>query len=202
MLGPVTLSSAALLAGLMLLLRELGVDGITGPRVLAAAILVVGVGLVVGTWLGRARWLSFVGAGLLLLLVPTAVLDGQLRHGMGERTWTPGAAQEGMDYQLGVGEASLDLRSLEPGSVTDLTAHVGIGRLVVLVPEDLRVRLRPDVGVGTLLRTGLGDASSQEADPFEPTTYDDVVLGPATGRELVLDAEVGLGELEVRRVAS
>ena len=200
-LGPVTLSSATLLAGLLLLLRELGVDGITGPRVLAAAVLVVGAGLVVGTWVGRARWLALVGAGLLLLLVPTVALDGQLAKGVGERTWVPGAAQQGTVYELGVGEASLDLRSAPPGSLTSLSASVGIGRLVVLVPEDLRVRLRPEVGVGALLSTGLSGRSTQEADPFEDRTFADVVLGPTTGPELVLDAEVGLGELEVRRVA-
>ncbi len=200
-LGPVTLSVAALVAGVLLLLGELGVDGITAPRVLAAATLVVGAGLVVGTWLGRARWLALIGAGLLLVLVPTAALQG-LEGGVGERSWVPQSAQQAGTYRLGVGEAVLDLRTLEPGSVTALRARVGAGLLIVLVPDDLRLRVRPDIGVGSLVTTGPEGRTSQDTEPFDDVRYPDVVLGPAGGSELVLDAEVGLGELEVRRVAS
>ena len=201
-LGPVTLSVATLLAGGLLLLRELGVDGITGPRVLAAALLVVGVGLVVGTWIGRARWLLAVGAALALLLLPAAALDGRLAGGAGERTWLPVGADDGTAYELGAGEAVLDLRGIEPGSVSGLTARVGLGRLLVLVPDDLRVRVVPEVGLGELVREDGNGRTTSEVDPFDDRGFRDLLLGPADGRELVLGAEVGLGELEVRRVAS
>jgi len=201
-LGPVTLSVATLVAGLLLLLRELGVDGITGPRVLAAALLVVGAGLVVGTWFGRARWLLAVGVVLALLLVPAAALDGRLAGGAGERTWVPVAADDGGAFELGAGEAVLDLRRVEPGSVGALTARVGVGRLLVLVPDDLRVRVVPQIGLGELIRDDGDGRTVLEAEPFDDRGVDELRLGPAGGRELVLGAEVGLGELEVRRVAS
>ena len=201
-LGPVTLSVATLVAGVLLPLRELGVDGITGPRVLAAALLVVGAGLVVGTWIGRARWLFAVGVVLALLLVPAAALDGGLAGGAGERTWVPVAADDGAGYELGAGEATLDLRRVEPGSVGALTARVGLGRLLVLVPDDLRVRVVPEIGLGELVRDDGDGRTVSGAEPFDDRGVDEVLLGPADGRELVLGAEVGLGELEVRRVAS
>ena len=201
-LGPVTLSVATLVAGVLLLLREIGVDGITGPRVLAAALLVVGAGLVVATWIGRARWLFAVGVLLALLLVPAAALDGGLAGGAGERTWVPVAADDGASYELGAGEATLDLRRVEPGSVIALTARVGLGRLLVLVPDDLRVRVVPEIGLGELIRDDGDGRTVSDVEPFDDRGVDEVLLGPADGRELVLGAEVGLGELEVRRVAS
>jgi len=201
-LGPVTLSVATLVAGVLLLLRELGVDGITGPRVLAAALLVIGAGLVVGTWIGRARWLFAIGLLLALLLVPAAALDGNLAGGAGERTWVPVAADDGASYELGAGEATLDLRRVEPGSVGVLTARVGLGRLLVLVPDDLRVRVVPEIGLGELVRDDGNGRTVSSAEPFDDRGMAEVLLGPADGRELVLGAEVGLGELEVRRVAS
>lgn len=189
-LGPVTLSVAALVAGVLLLLREAGVDGMTGPRVLAAALLVVGAGLVVGTWLGRARWLLAVAVLLALALVPATVAESGLDGGAGERTWVATAGGE-TTFRLGAGEAVLDLRRLEPGQVDELDARVGLGSLVVLVPDGLRVRAQTDVGIGEVRE----DGRDRPDDAL-------VVVGPSTGPVLVLDLEVGVGEIEVRREAA
>jgi len=197
-LGAVTVSAAALLAGLLLLLRELGVDGITGPRVVAAAMLVVGAGLLVGTWLGRARWLIAVALALGLVLLPYAALDGRLAGGAGERTWVPTSATAPPTYRLGAGEAVLDLREVEPPFNSPIRAGVGLGQLVVLVPDDLRVQVTTDVGLGEVIeRTAdldgrlLGQRQRAEDGVF--------VVGPRTGPVLELDLEVGMGQIEVRR---
>lgn len=194
-LGPVTLSAAALMAGVLLLLRELGATAVTGPRVLAATILVVGLGLLVGTWYGRARWLLAVGLLLALLLVPvTAFQDADFAGGAGERTWVPTASNGTTVYKLGAGEATLDLRQLEPGSVEAIRAEVGFGSLVVLVPEDLRVRVVTEVGLGEVLQVAEArtERFGDDREVFE--------LGPSTGPQLELDLQVGLGEIEVRDV--
>ena len=197
LLGPLTLSAAALLAGVLLLVRETGVEQLTGPRVLAAAMLVVGAGLVVGTFIGRARWLAVVGLALGLVLAPYALLDGRLDGGVGERRWVPTAAEGTTSYRLGAGDADLDLRRLAPGDVDALRAEVGLGRLVVLVPDDLRVRVRSDVEVGEVVET-------RETAPFtssSTTTAPGVLdLGSGTGPVLDVELEVGVGEIEVRRV--
>jgi len=197
-LGPVTLSAAALVTGLLLLLRELGTTGITGPRVLAAAMLVIGVGLLIGTWYGRARWLLALGLVLGLVLVPvTALQDVRFAGGAGERTWVPTASNGITEYQLGAGEATLDLRQLEPGAVDGLRAQVGFGSLVVLVPDDLRVRISTDVGLGEVIEDV--DDRRLRTERFGGDR-EVLELGPSTGPELELDLQVGLGEIEVRRV--
>lgn len=197
-LGPVTLSAAALVTGLLLLLRELGTTGITGPRVLAAAMLVIGVGLLIGTWYGRARWLLAIGLVLALVLVPvTAFQDVDFAGGAGERTWVPTASNGRTDYDLGAGEATLDLRQLEQGSADTISARVGFGSLVVLIPEDLRVRISTEVGLGEVIEDV--DNRSVRTERFG----DDravLELGPSTGPQLELDLQVGLGEIEVRHV--
>ena len=74
-----------------------------------------------------------------------------------------------------------------------------VGQLVVLVPEDLRVRINASVGLGELRVTELGSVSESTAG----SDVDDVVeLGPPGDRTVELDVRVGLGNLEVRRVAS
>jgi len=191
-LGPLTISAAALVTGLLLLLRELGLGGITAPRVVAAALLVVGGGLLVGCWYGRARWLAAVAVVLGLLLIPVALVD-DLDGGAGERTWVPTASTSEPFYRLGAGEATLDLRDLEPGAVSSLRAEIGFGSLIVLVPDNLRVRARARTGVGEVVDDP-GTTSSFDRDTEVRE------LGPETGPLLDLDLHVGLGEIEVRRV--
>jgi phage shock protein PspC (stress-responsive transcriptional regulator) len=198
-LGAVTVSAAALLTGLLLLLRELGVDGITGPRVVAAAMLVVGAGLLVGAWLGRARWLIAVGLALGLVLLPYAALDGRLTGGAGERTWVPtAAATDQPAYRLGAGEAVLDLRELEPPFDAPITAGVGLGQLVVLVPDDLRVRVTTEVGVGEVVERS-ADLDGRLRGQRQRAEDSVFVVGPRSGPALELDLEVGMGQIEVRR---
>jgi len=197
-LGAITVSAAALVAGGLLLLRALDVDGITAPRVLAAALLVVGAGLLVGVFRGRARWLIAVGLVLALALAPVAALDGRLAGGVGERTWVPTVSEGVTVYRLGAGEAVLDLRRLEPGAVPGLRAEVGLGSLLVLVPSDLRVEVVTDLGLGELREsTGTADRAVRSS-----TNPDDALLrvGPDTGRVLELELQVDIGEIEVRRV--
>ncbi len=200
-LGPLTLSAAALITGLLLLLRELGADGLTGPRVLAGAMLVVGAGLVVGTWYGRARWLIAVGLLLAVALAgaqAASTAADNLSGGAGERLWVPTAASGVTSYELGAGEATLDLRELEPGSVDSIAVEVGFGSLVVLVPDDLPVRVSPDVGLGEVI-SATEDAGSGTSERRQIADDEVLQLGPDSGPVLDLRLRVGLGEIEVRR---
>lgn len=196
----ITLSGAALVTGLLLALRAGGVDGLTAPRVIAAALLVVGTGLLVGAWYGRARWLLAVGLVLALALAAAeAAQRVGLEDGLGERTWR---AVDGQDYALGIGEGVLDLRGLRGVSGAEVSARIGAGHLVVLVPEDLSVRVTSDVDAGQVVRVEL-DGSRTEWTPQEGTdVQQDFVVGTSDDVSAVIDLEVGVGEIEVRRVAA
>ncbi len=203
-LGRLTLSAAALVVGLLLALRIAGVEQVTTSRVLAAALLVVGAGLVVGTWVGRARWLLLVGVPLAVALTVSSLVQAtDLGDGVGQRTWrATGAAS----YGLGVGEGLLDLRQLSPGDADRIRASVGAGQLRVLVPDDLAVRVVADVELGVIAERGLGGRRVEraESDDTDDDLHEVFRLGPsAAGADVLeLDLEVGLGEIEVRRVAA
>ena len=196
-LGSLTLSLAALVTGVLVLMRLYGVDSLTPSRIVAAAIVVVAGGLVVGAWYGRARWLALIGVLLCVVLAGTAVtdeVDGALRGGIGERTWVvqPTAARQG--YRLGAGEATLDLTGLEvSGRHLVVEAHVGAGHLVLLLPDDVPVRVHAEVHLGEIRD---GDRTYGDVDHVERT--DD--YGPPGDPRVEIEATVGAGQLEVRRV--
>ncbi|MCW2605833.1 MAG: phage shock protein PspC, partial [Frankiales bacterium] len=182
-----------LTVGLLLVAGASGLDGVTPPRVLAAALLVVGGGLLVGTWFGRARWLLLPGLLLAVAVVVTSAAEGPYGWTVGERTWVP-AADGRADYRLGAGEATLDLRGLEPGEREQVRARLGAGHLVVLVPTDLPVRLRTDVEAGNVV--------ARSADGTQRDVDEDALADAGEGRPTLLRLSVRAGQVEVRRVAA
>lgn len=189
-LGGITVSVAAVVAGLLLGVRALGVDSVTPPRIAAGALAVVGAGLLVGTWYGRARWLIGVGVLLVGVLAATTVAQ-ELDAGVGERTWV---ATGSADYELGAGEATLDLRDLRPGQEADISARLGAGHLIVLVPQDVPVRVVSSLRIGEL-------SSDDRVLDDGPDIEREFVVGRGDP-EVQLDLQVRFGEIEVRRVPS
>ncbi len=189
-LGGLTLSAAVLVAGTLLLLREAGVDELTGSRVLAVALLVVGSGLLVGTCYGRARWLLPIGVLLAVAMAGAAGAERvDIADGVGERSWR---AVDGGDYRLGAGEATLDLRGLRGQDDATVSARVGIGQLVVLVPRGMDVAIDADVELGEIDTP----RSTTEGDDL----HEELVLGSADDVTVTVDADVLVGQIEVRYV--
>ncbi len=185
----VTLSLAAVVVGVLLLVGA-GVSSVPADVVLAGALAVVGLGLVAGSSRGRATGLVVVAVLLGLALAVTLAVRPVVEHGIGERTWRPGDSAE---FRLGVGEATLDLRSLAVAGdgPVDLSARVDVGHLLVLVPDDLRVRLDARAALGDVLVLG------ESADGQNVTRQ--TALGPPGAPQVRLDLRVGTGQVEVRR---
>jgi phage shock protein PspC (stress-responsive transcriptional regulator) len=199
-LGVVALCAAVVVGGMLGLAAALGAD-IPAVVVLAGMLAVVAGGLIVGAWRGRARWLVAIAVPLLLVTGAAAAVQHGFTGGIGQRTWIPTASATTTNYELGTGEATLDLRRLSGagGSIT-LQARVGAGRLQVLVPADVRLVLDGSVGLGELSAPGL-PSNSDDITPEARTTVEP--LGsPTTVTTVNLNAEVGVGDLEVRRAAS
>jgi hypothetical protein len=79
-------------------------------------------------------------------------------------------------------------------------ASVGAGELVVLVPEDLRVAIESNVGLGEYLRKDT-DNTDLEVDGGAGLSRA-VLLGPPGTPAARVEVNVGVGSLEVRRVAA
>lgn len=193
-LGRVTISLVLILGGLAGLADAADVVDVSVAGFLAVSLVVVGLGLVVGAWWGRARWLIVPGVLLTLALGAAAVVDVPFEGGVGERTHRPvDIAEVEREYRLFAGEMLLDLRGVDfPPGVTKVDVSVAFGQLRVLVPDDVTVVATASVSAGELRLLGDADEGLR-ADGRR------VVRGPRGSGTLRLDATVGAGEIEVTR---
>jgi phage shock protein PspC (stress-responsive transcriptional regulator) len=193
----VTLGLTLLVVGAVWLVGRAGVVDI-GPRtLLGSALLVIALGLLVGSLWGRARLLVLAGAPVALLLLaaltapfvaPPVVWGGTVGRSV-LVVDDPGRLQA--SYEHGAGELRLDLRDLDLDRDTRTRIWLGAGEVEVVLPASLAVEVdaRATVGDITVLgvrRTGVGPSL---------TTGDDGEGGPT----LDLEIRVGAGEIDVRR---
>jgi phage shock protein PspC (stress-responsive transcriptional regulator) len=200
-LGRLTVAAGLFLAGLAALLDRVGLLDLNARRVFALLLIVVGVGLLVGTLWGSARWLIAIGAVLVLILFVTSVFglaaSGRaFRGGFSVRILRPTSlAQVARPIELGAGELRLDLTGLPlTGEEPTVTAHVRAGRIEVLVPDDAAVSGRASTGTGALDIFGVWrEGMDLAADIAQP--------GVADGGRLALDLETGVGQIVVHQRA-
>ncbi|MGH3102774.1 MAG: PspC domain-containing protein [Gaiellaceae bacterium] len=182
-------------AGVAVLLDVLDVVDVPLDVALAVALVVVGVLVAVGAFFRRATGLALLGLVLALALAGVAVADLGQGGGVGDRTFRPVSATELEDeYDLRIGSLELDLRDLElPAGDTHVEANVGVGVLVVRVPDAVAVEASANARAGEVTVLGRSDDGW---DAHERALEDG--LGGSRAR-LVLDAEVGFGDIEIRR---
>ncbi len=223
-LGWLVLSTAVLVLGVLALIAAFAPVGVSiWGAACAVALTVLGLGLVVGTWYGRARWLIILAVPLAFLTFATVSAANWVQANpnwdrwndpgsggttFGDRIWDPTpaevAASEGLlVYNLSAGSAVLDLRELGSAAEDDfqdaaepvrIDAGVGLGRLVVLVPPDMRLDLTASVDLGEIRVSGEDPISGNDLDLT--TTVDPVTT--QVGAIVKLDAAIGAGTLEVR----
>ena len=165
-----------------------------GGAVIAGVVVALGLGLVASAFLGGgARWLVLPAVVLAAPLGLVAASGLDLKGGMGERDYRPTDLSALRDrYKLGAGELKVDLRDLElPDGSTPLHVKVGAGHAVVYVPAN--------VCVSSTVHVGAGYAQVLERDNggFD-VDWDNRRTAPAGVPTLALDADVGMGALEVR----
>jgi phage shock protein PspC (stress-responsive transcriptional regulator) len=198
-LGRVVLSMICLAMGTLVVVDVSGAS-IPGTAYLAAALGVIGLGLLVGTWLGRARWLIFPGVVMTFALIGAVNApnwDGPTARPAENITWTPASVNELQSaYSVDVGNGVLDLSKVDfRDRQANVDVNVDVGNLTVIVPPevDVDVAANVDAGNATIFGrqwSGLGND--------EQHIHDDGPDGPGGGK-LLVNATVDLGKLEVRR---
>lgn len=191
---PVAAGVVLVAVGALWLLHVLGVT-IAWPVLLPMAVIAIGLAILVG---GRSR----VTAGLVPLGVVLAVLAGVVALLPGSTSLEAGdrdlvvadLAELEERYELGAGQLTLDLRELDlpAGTTTPLELRVGLGELVVRVPDDVTVTVDGRVTAGELV------AFDTRVDGVGPRRQLTVDGAPGAGT-LAIEASVGLGTLEVSR---
>jgi hypothetical protein len=196
MLAPLALSLGVIVTGVLFALDASHSIGISVQAIVAAALLTIGLALVIGTWIGRGRALIGVGIVLTLALIVTAALDVPLRGGIGNRLDDPtSTSQLPTSYHLGLGREDLDLAALQLGGRrVHVASTLGLGHLYVEVPDNVTVVVHARAGAGQLLLFGADPSGTQLS-----RTATAQATGPSRG-EIDLDLRVGAGEIEVVRV--
>ncbi len=184
------------LLGLLGVLAEAGAFHIGVTAGLAVALMAIGAGMVLGGLFGRARALIPLGLVLAVPLMLAGAIGVPLRGDTGRTTWAPvSAAALASPHDVAAGRGLLDLSAIDPhGAEVHVTAHVGIGRLIVTVPDDVAVDITAHLGAGHVLWP-----DDTEHDGIDMTYgFEAPAIGASHGT-IVLELNVGVGDLEVDR---
>jgi phage shock protein PspC (stress-responsive transcriptional regulator) len=196
-----------MLSVILLAVGALAVVNLAGYHVppsafLATALGLVGVGLLIGTWFGRARGLIVLGILLSIVLSGGLVAGWDSPRGWwnqaGTATWAPASVEAVQrEYRQGIGDATLDLSKVDfsESDIVTIDIAVDLGTLKIKVPSsvDVTVNAQVDVGDASVFQEkwdGLGQSARTITDLGED--------GPGGGR-LNINAKVDVGELEVTR---
>jgi phage shock protein PspC (stress-responsive transcriptional regulator) len=198
-LGPLTVSLAAVVVGVLLALRVTD-HSVPVAVVLASALAVVALGLLIGTWLGRSRGLIALG---VLLSISTAIAAAlppvTITGGLGSRQWNPQTAKVAAvqsPYRLGIGSAELDLTNVyDPlGTTVDVSASVGVGNLVVYVPKrGYDVTVFANAGLGSI--AWQGDNGVQTEASGRNVTRMFTAGSRDAGVAMVVDVSIDMGRI-------
>jgi phage shock protein PspC (stress-responsive transcriptional regulator)/predicted membrane protein len=194
-LGPVALGALIAGLGLVGLIDVATRWSIDWRIVLAVAAVVLGAlvaaGAVTGHGVGSVVVLALA---VLAAFVVTAVVRVPLFAGIGDQIEHP-VTLAALDsrYEQGIGNLDLQLGGVAfPAGETHVKATLGIGDLVVHVPNDVTVDVDARASVGEVILFG---ATSHGSSPHQHR----LDLGTDPARVLVLDARVGLGKVTVER---
>lgn len=214
LLGPATLFAALIVTGLLATFSAIDVIDLPTRAVLAAGAGVLGIGLIIGAFAGRARWLMWIAIPVLALvaimstsaatstMTPWSMGTGAASGTVGDRFWLPTqAAETTQGYALGVGTGTLDLTAMQlptdPEARIPINARVDVGTLIVQAPTGVPVIVDARAGLGTVV---VGDVDRPEAGGVNQRIVADLPgsVDP-DAPTILLNLSVGMGTVEVTR---
>jgi phage shock protein PspC (stress-responsive transcriptional regulator) len=165
--------------------------------VIAAVVITVGVALVAVAFANVRRRVTPALLTLALVLgIPAgavAAADIDIDSSIGERTYTPTVVADipADGYKLGTGQLVVDLRQLPwtKGQTIHVSAHLGIGQMIVSVPKAVCVDGQATGKAGELVVAGeVSHGIDPDVDQGSPTS---------DAPRLDLDADIQLGQMIV-----
>jgi Cell wall-active antibiotics response 4TMS YvqF/PspC domain len=164
----------------------------------AAGLGIIGLGVIlaVSAFAGGARWLIVPALLLAGVVGFLKAADVHLRGGWGDRDVAVASVADLKDrYDLSAGRLRIDLRELQlaAGEEQSVRARVGMGDLVIRVPQNVTVDADARSGAGEVELFG------RHSDGLDVTRTSARDSGTEGGGTLHLDADVGLGRIVVVR---
>jgi hypothetical protein len=177
------------------LLDVIGAIELEAAMVLPAVLGVIGLALIIGAFDGPHAGLIVAGAFVTIaVLAVAAIPPDAFNGGIGERNVrVTDQAQLVSQYNVGLGELTLDLSELAMTESADIEATVGAGDLTVLLPADIPVDIDAAAGAGEVdllgeVENGISVNQSYSSDGFDTAPV-----------SLTLELDVAAGNIKVER---
>jgi phage shock protein PspC (stress-responsive transcriptional regulator) len=192
-LGRITIGVLLVGLGILAILDNIpGIPIEPEPRhYVALALTILGVGLIVGGFVGRARWLIIPAAILIPIMLFSPAFEYEWTSENFDRTYSPDSFDElESGYTHEVGNLMIDLTDLPwSGEDVDLSVSVDAGNLEILLPPGVGLEGEANVDIGRV--AAFGRESSGLGSPG--LTFDN----PGPRGTVTLDAEVDLGNIDI-----
>ena len=200
--GRIVFGALLLVVGIGWLLQTAGLIDFPLRALTPLALIVVGIGVVIGARHGRQGGLIVLGAVLTAILMigsssSTWAVDVDRGVGFNDRVHRPSTQDDLRPYRAGAGQLTIDLTDLRlglDGGTHEVEGRVGAGRILVIVPRGVAVRVRASSGVGSV--EVFGDRRSSGIgvdDTFQTRDWD------SSRPRISLSLRAGVGSIKVIR---
>lgn len=198
--GTILVGVLLTLGGLFWLLSTLDFHPISLGVALATLLILVGAVLAVDTFSTARGGLIVLGIILTLVLTGMTAIDVPLGGHVGNQVISVQRVDEiQSSYRAGAGNQEFDFRQVAfPAGDTHVTMRLGAGNLTIEVPQNVAVQAVYHVGTGNVTIKGLEARQYQRSGFSVDGTYTSPGFATAE-RRLVLDVDVGAGNIEVRQ---
>ena len=192
------ISAVALVIGVLAILDTTNAWSIPAGGYFAAALGTIGLGLVIGSFVGRTRGPITLGVLLTICLLISIAVDHNRTDFHNKNVTLAPASIAALDdsYHQDVGQFTLDLSHLNfAGADRSIDIRLNVGQITVILPPDVDVSVTAKAGVGSTHAFGSGrDGINQRA----LSVTDDGADGPGGGT-LHINAHVTAGQVEINR---
>jgi len=189
-LGWLTIGTALLAVGVATLLDGADLVHIGLVQYLAIPLAILGIGMLVGAWYGRARWLAAPALLLTPFVLAASLVHVPFKGGSGDVTYLPATvAAVRPVYHLTAGQLTIDLRALKLTAPISIRATAVAGHILVYVPPGATLDVRGRAGGGEVNLFG------RTFDGFNIDVRRS--FGPPSPHVITLDLEASLGQVEV-----
>jgi phage shock protein PspC (stress-responsive transcriptional regulator) len=190
-LGWFTIAALLVAVGVAAVLENWDVLTLDVGQFFALALAVLGAGLLVGAWWGRARLLILLGVLLVPFVLASSLIDMPLRGTVGDSFLVPQTESElENSYEVLAGNLTLVLDQLRLEDDVHVNASVAMGDLDVIVPAGVRVLVDGTAKAGRLDFFGHADKGFDLRKNIAEGKLD-------AERTITLDIEAGIASVDV-----
>lgn len=177
--------------GVLWMIEEFTDADLPWTTLLPLILIVIGLALIYGAATGPHTGLVTLGIVVTVIVVLSSaadvLFDVPFSGGVGDKAVTPTALED--EYRWAVGSMTVDLTSAQLDG-QEIELSVGLGELIVIVPNGAAVQISAAAGIGEVIVFG------ETQSGVSP----EVITPPPSGSpELVITARVGIGKVEVKR---